>query len=140
MAKRRRRAPTAAPERLILDSGAVIALARNDARARAVLTAAWEIGADVAIPAIVLAETVRGASDDAPVNRLVKAVGQVSPVSEHVGRTAGGLLRASGSNATVDAVVVATAVAAGGAVVLTSDPNDLRALAADHPDVIVHPL
>ena len=139
MARRRRR-PTAAPDRLILDSGAVIALARNDPRARAVLTAAWEAGADVSIPAIVLAETVRDGPSDAPVNRVVKAVGRVLPVDEPVGRTAGGLLKASGTNATVDAVVVATVLAAGGGVVLTSDPDDLGALSADHPRVVVRGL
>ncbi len=141
MAKRRRRSPaTPAPERLILDSGAVIALARNDPRARAVLTAAWEIGADVSIPAIVLAETVRGAADDAPVNRVIEAVGRVLPVDEPIGRTAGSLLAASGTNATVDAVVVASALAVGGAVVLTGDPDDLGPSAARHPEVVVRPL
>ncbi len=141
MARQRRRSPAApAPERLILDSGAVIALARNDLRARAVLTAAWEVGAEVSIPAIVLAETVRGTAEDATVNRVVKAVGRVLPVDEPVGRTAGGLLRSSGTNATVDAVVVASALAVGGGVVLTGDPDDLGALAADHPQVVVQPL
>ena len=141
MAKRRRRSPaTPAPERLILDSGAVIALARDDPRARAVLTAAWKIGADVSIPAIVLADTVRGSGEDAPVNRVVKAVGQVLPVDEPVGRTAGSLLAASGTNAAVDAVVVASAMAVGGAVVLTGDPDDLGPLAAGHPQVVIRPL
>lgn len=141
MARQRRRSPAApTPERLILDSGAVIALARNDPRARAVLAAAWEVGAEVSIPAIVLAETVRGAADDAPANRVIKAVGRVLPVDEPVGRTAGSLLRVSGSTATVDAVVVASALAAGGGVVLTGDPDDLGLLAVDHPQVVVRPL
>jgi len=50
MATRRSEAP---PQRLILDAVAVIALSRSDARARAVLAAAVEAGADVSIPAMV---------------------------------------------------------------------------------------
>jgi predicted nucleic acid-binding protein len=135
---RRRKAPPA--QRLILDSGAVIALARNDQRARAALAAAWEAGVEVAVPAVVLAETVRGAAKDAPVNRVLKAVGEVIAADEQVGRSAGGLLGATRSRSTVDALVVASALRAGGGVVLTTDPDDLIALARGHHDVLIEPL
>ena len=137
MATRRAQAP---PQRLILDAGAVIALSRSDARARAVLAAAVEAGADVSIPAVVVAETVRGVAADAPVNRVVKAVGEVDVATEAIGRTAGRLLGEAGSSATVDAIVVATAVEAAGAVILTGDPSDLGALAARHREVVVQAL
>lgn len=137
MARSRRQPP---PQRLILDSGAVIALSRHDQRARAVLASAREAGVEVTIPSVVVAETVRGAAADAPVNRVLKAVGEVDVADEATGRTAGGLLGAAGSSATVDAVVVATAVGAGGAVVLTGDPTDLVALAEGHPEVVVESL
>ncbi|CAN5720159.1 hypothetical protein BH20ACT2_BH20ACT2_19950 [soil metagenome] len=137
MAKRRTQAP---PQRLILDAGAVIALSRSDVRARAALTAAVEVGAEVSIPAVVVAETIRGAATDAPVNRVLKAVGQVDAADEAVGRTAGRLLGEAGSTATIDAIVVATAVEAGGAVVLTGDPGDLRVLATGRREVIIEPL
>lgn len=136
MAKRR----TQAPPRLILDAGAVIALSRSDVRARAALAAAVEAGAEVSIPAVVVAETVRGAATDAPVNRVVKAVGRVDVVDEAVGRTAGRLLGDAGSSQTVDAIVVATAIEARGAVVLTGDPSDLGALASGHDEVVITPL
>lgn len=136
----KRRSTGAPPQRLILDAGAVIALSRTNVRARAALAAAVEAGADVSIPAVVVAETLRGAAVDAPVNRVMKAVGQVDAADEAVGRTAGRLLGETGSRATVDAIVVATAIGAGGAVVLTGDPDDLGALAADHREVIVEPL
>jgi hypothetical protein len=42
MARSHRRTQAPPPQRLILDSGAVIALSRNDVCARAVLAAAWE--------------------------------------------------------------------------------------------------
>ncbi len=141
MVARSRRRPQAPPSRrLILDSGAVIALARNDPRARAFLAAAREVGADVTIPAVVLAETVGGGATDAPVNRVVNAVGHVTAVDEHTARTAGEILRATRSSATVDAIVVATAAAVGGGVVLTGDPDDLRPLAARTAGVVVRQL
>jgi len=87
----------------------------------------------------VVAETIRGAATDAPVNRVLKAVGQVDAADEAVGRTAGRLLGEASSTATVDAIVVATAVEAGGAVVLTGDPGDLGALAAGRREVVIEP-
>ena len=135
MAKRRR--TQAPPQRLILDAGAVIALSRADLRARAALAAAVEAGAEVSVPSVVVAETVRGVAADAPVNRVLKAIGKVDAANEAIGRTAGRLLGEAGSSATVDAVVVATAVEAGGAVVLTGDRDDLGVLAVDHREVVI---
>jgi hypothetical protein len=56
-----------------------------------------------------------------------------------IARVAGHLLARAGrgSEAAVDAVVVATAVRLGGGLILTHDPSDLRALAARHPNVAV---
>jgi predicted nucleic acid-binding protein len=125
------------PQRLILDSGAVIGLARNDLRARAALTAAWEARAEVSIPSVVVAETVRGSAKDAPVNRVIKAVGKVISADESTGRVAGALLGAARSDSTVDAVVVASSIGVGGGVILTGDPDDLEALASGRPEVIV---
>lgn len=139
MAKRTR-PRQAPPQRLILDSGAVIALSRNDVRARAALAAALEAGAEVSIPAVVVAETVRGRADDPPVNRIVKAVGEIDLVDEAIARVAGSLLGDTGSSSTVDAIVVATAIETHGAVVLTGDPQDLGALASDHAEVVIQPL
>ena len=126
---------TLGPRRLLLGSGAIIGLSRNDARARAVLTTAWEAGVEVCIPSVILAETARGKAADAPVNRVMKAVGEVVPVIEPDGRLAGTLLGACGSNSTIDAIVVAIAIRLDNAVILTSDPSDLSELAASHPQV-----
>ncbi|CAN5656911.1 MAG: VapC toxin family PIN domain ribonuclease [Euzebyaceae bacterium] len=140
MARTRGRTQAAPAQRLILDSGAVIAVSRHDVRGRAALAAAHEAGAEVSIPSVVVAETVRGTATDAPVNRIIKAVGEVSWADESIGRLAGALLGAGRSNATVDAVVVASAIGAGGGVILTGDPGDLEALAVDHPDVVIRSL
>ncbi len=127
-------------ERLVLDSGAIIALARNDARARSVLQAAWEAGAKVSIPVVVLAETVRGRRDDAPVNRIVKAVGDFIEVTQQDGRTAGHLLGDTGMSSTIDAIVVASADRTGGGAILTGDPGDLRRLAEHIASIGIVPL
>lgn len=128
------------PERLILDSGAVISLARGEMRARAFLARAVELGLDVVIPVVVLAETLRGSRRDAPVHRLIKSVGEVPEARQIHGRTAGGLLGAAKSSETIDALVVAQAVVAGGATILTGDADDLGALAASHPEVRIQTL
>ena len=135
-----RREIAAAPQRLILDSGAVIALSRGDQRARAYVARAIALRASVEIPVVVVAETVRGGPWDAPVHRVLKAIGSVPEAREMHGRTAGRLLGAARSNATVDALVVAQAIEAGGAQILTGDREDLERLAAAHPEVWIQPL
>ena len=140
MASTRRKAKIAPMNRLILDSGAVIALSRNDARARAVLAAARERRAFVAIPSVVLAETVRESATDALVNRAINSVANVAPVHESTGRLAGALLAKANSRSTIDALVVATAIETGGGIVLTSDPDDLRRLADSHDEVVIQAL
>jgi predicted nucleic acid-binding protein len=135
-----RRENVQAPQRLILDSGAVIALSRGDQRARAFLARALELGAPVEIPVVVVAETVRGGPRDAPVHRVLKAVGSVPEALEVHGRTAGRLLGTARSSSTVDALVVAHAVVGGGAHILTGDREDLERLAAPHPEVWIQPL
>ncbi|MEO1085770.1 MAG: PIN domain-containing protein [Acidobacteriota bacterium] len=135
---RRRLGPT--PQRLILDAGAVIALSRGDARARAFVDRAVKLGASVEVPVAVVAETLRGQARDAPVHRVLKAVGEIPSTTEKIGRLAGELLGRSGSSATIDALVVAQAVSSGGAHVLTGDPDDLEALAATREEVWVQAL
>lgn len=140
MARTRRRTQDPPPQRLILDSGAVIALSRNDLRARATLAAAREAGVEVSIPSVVVAEIVRGSAKDAKVNRVIKSVGEVTAVDEDTGRVAGALLGAARSTSTVDALVVASAIELGGGVVLTGDPDDLEPLASGHPEVVIRAL
>jgi predicted nucleic acid-binding protein len=138
MARTRRRQAQAPAQRLILDSGAVIAWSRGDARARALLTRALELALDIRIPIAVLAETLRGGPRDAPIHRVRNAV-DVFPTEEATARLAGELLGRAGGTNTVDALVAAEAVTAA-ADVLTSDADDLRALLLDQRRVTVIPL
>jgi predicted nucleic acid-binding protein len=125
--------------RLILDSGAVVALARRDATTRAYLERALNQGDLVVIPAVVLAETTRGGAKDAPVNQVIRAVNEITPVTELTARQAGRLLgNTSRRGLTVDALVAAEATAGGPAVVLTSDTKDMSELLDEHRHVRVH--
>jgi predicted nucleic acid-binding protein len=135
---RRRTAPP--QDRLILDSGAVIALSRHDQRARAFLQRAIERDADVRIPVVVLAETLRGGPRDAAVHGVVNTIGEPAPLGSDVGRRAGAILGRARRSDTIDAIVVAEAALAGGAVVLTGDPGDLSTLAAGESGVVIHTL
>ena len=127
--------------RLILDSGALLALASGQARARGFVERALRERTLLVIPAVVLAETTRGSARDARVDRVLKAVRDITPVNEQTARAAGRLLAAADAgNATVDALIVAEAVLDGPTLILTSDLIDITALAADHPHVRVYPI
>lgn len=121
------------PQRLILDSGAVISWSRGEARPRALLGRALELGMDIRIPVAVLAEILRGGPRDAPIHRVRNTI-DVFPADEQVGWLAGALLGKTGGTNTVDALVAAEAVLAR-ADVVTADAEDLRALLAGHPEV-----
>ena len=138
MARAPRRQAEAPAHRLILDSGAVIAWSRGEARARAMMTRALELALDVRIPAVVLAETLRGGPRDAPIHRVRSAV-DVFPAEESTARLAGALLGKTGGTNTVDALVAAEAITTGGDV-LTSDVEDFQELLADYPSVTLIPL
>ena len=138
MARSSRKSTRFPPRRLILDSGAVIALSRGEPRPRAMLRRALELGAETRIPVAVLAETLRGGPRDAPVHRVRNAV-DVFPADERVGRLAGSLLGRTGGTNAVDAMVAAEAILTR-AEILTGDPDDLSALLAPHPTVRVIPV
>lgn len=145
MAARNRRSPRAASPkpkaaaRLILDSGAIIALAGNDVKVRALVSAAVRAGARVLVPAVVVAETFRGRGPrDARVNRALAAADSYLATDEPAARTAGALLGAARSSEAIDALVVAAAIHAGGGRILTADPDDLGKLSAGRADVVVH--
>lgn len=136
----RRRATSPPTQRLTLDAGAVIALARNDDRARAFVRRAIELDAEVRVPLVVLAETLRGTQRDAAVRRVLNAVFDSPPIGEAIGRRAGALLGRTGGSNTVDAIVVAEVIEAGGGDILTGDIDDLTMLASGHRRVTIHAL
>ena len=86
------------------------------------------------------ATVVGSGARDAPVNRVVNAIGNVASTTEDRARTAGALLAEARSDATIDALVVAEAVGRGGGVILSGDVADLRALGARHSAVVIQSL
>ncbi len=122
-----------ATNRIVLDSGALTALAEHVESIRVVLRKAVNAKADVVVPAAVVAESTTGhAGRDAKVNRVLKAASIVS-IDERIARAAGKLRHAKRRRhaGTIDAIVVACADELVGSVILTSDRNDLAPLAAE---------
>ena len=119
---------------LILDTGAVLALLRNDRSVRALYTVAQSEGVDIVVPTVVVAQVVRGGAADALANRLLKTV-FVPFVGERLAREAGRLLGASGLSDVVDALVVAEARRRAPAAILTGDAGDLSRLADGLPGI-----
>lgn len=119
---------------LVLDSGGVSALASTSNRTAAHLTAFRDAGLFPAyVPSVVLTECLTGdARRDVQVHRLLKTCRVLEDVSERLARRAALLRTRAGCGSAVDALVVAVAEMHA-AVVLTSDPRDIGALAA-HAD------
>ncbi len=133
---------------LILDSAAFSQLARGPSAAkrtvRAALRAAAEVGAEVVVPAAVLAEQYRGGSHDQVVDSyLGRETGiAVADTNRPLARQVGNLLARAGrgSKDHVGATVVAVAVSRGGGVILTGDPSDLAALADGLVGISIEPV
>ena len=139
MARSRRRAriPPPVAGLVVLDAEGVSKAASGDPWVRAWLERAHEVDAEIVVSAVTVTEVVRGAARDAPVNLVLRAA-DVRAVDQPLARDAGRLLGRARSDATIDALVAATARHAfrrvrrtTGCVVLTSDPDDFAALMAD---------
>jgi predicted nucleic acid-binding protein len=123
---------------LVLDSQGLWSVATNTSEdATAALDLSRLAGVPVIVPAVVLAETLRGSPEDARANQVLKKLA-VEPITDRLGRLAASLKGAaamSGVEATIDALVVAVSIAYGGGIILTSDPDDINRLAAGAPEV-----
>jgi predicted nucleic acid-binding protein len=120
---------------LILDSGGLSRLSNRSRRSAALIAALRSEGLwPPVVPTVVLAESTSGvARTDANTNRLLKTCDIDPMVPEATARRAGQLRARARRGSAVDAIVVA--LAEPGSTVLTTDPDDLRALAA-HADSV----
>lgn len=118
-----------------LDAGALIAAGKGR-RIDALIQKWLDEGAEIIVPAPAIAEAIRGRPSDAAANRLIKAAREVAITTEAIARSAGARLAAARSSATIDALVVASAEAHFATDILTSDPDDIRALCSPNVNVI----
>lgn len=120
---------------LVLDSGGLSRLSQRTGRSAALIAALKAAGLwPPVVPTIVLAESTSGAArTDAGINRLLKACDVDPFVSEAKARRAGQLRARAGTGSAVDALIVA--LAEPGSTVLSSDRQDLTALAGHAEDV-----
>jgi hypothetical protein len=114
---------------LILDAGAFVAVERGDRTVMALLKAELLAGRTPLTHGGIVGQVWRGGSGrQAPIAQLLNGV-EVEPLDEELGRRAGTLLGQTGGRDVIDAAVIL--LARDGDVVLTSDPGDLTALAAE---------
>jgi predicted nucleic acid-binding protein len=112
------------------DSGVLVGLDRNDARAWAWLRRAVERGEPPLVCAAAVAEAWRDGRRQAQLARALRAV-IVDDVDERLARAAGEALAHVPDAGAVDAMVAACAARAG-ALLVTEDLADMRALADGH--------
>jgi predicted nucleic acid-binding protein len=111
---------------LSLDTGALIALERGDARVRELLRATHEAALPISVVAPVVAQAWQGGPRQAPVARLLSLPEvDVPPLDGDTARAVGILCGRSGHPDVVD-VHVALHARMHDRIVVTSDPADLR--------------
>lgn len=112
---------------LILDTGGLIALERRDRRVGALLAAAAHEGVEAATSAGCVAQVWRDPARQALLTRALRGIRE-HPLDPAAARKIGALLAGAGTDDIVDAAVIE--LAADGDVVITSDPDDMRRVAA----------
>lgn len=113
---------------LTLDSGALIGYERNNRSVVAQIKAALQMGVDVTVPAVVLAEVWRGGPRAARLAQILSSC-VVADADESQARVAGEAIARVPGAGTIDALVMASA-ATRGDTVLTGDFQDLSSLRA----------
>jgi predicted nucleic acid-binding protein len=122
-----------------LDTGALVAMERQKARGMMLLRAAREQRAQLLAPTPVVAEWWRGRSD---VRDRIKTAVTLVPLPVRAAEAAGvalGQIRGEKERVrlTVDVMVMAFAATYGGALVYTSDVDDLQKIVKYFPEVRV---
>jgi len=119
---------TRPPASVVLDTGALIAFERGDARMRALVREALRTRGRLVIPAGVLGQAWRGSPRQATLRALVNGPSTaVPPLDQPLAEAAGALCGRTGTSDVIDAAVVLVARREH-ALVVTSDVDDLRRL------------
>ena len=112
----------------VYDAGALIAIDDNDRRMWAIHHLAIEEGRRLLVPAVVVGQAWRDARRQVQLGRFLHSC-EVVPVGLELAKAAGILCGKAGTGDIVDAVVVTIALSHG-AIVFTSDPEDIAHLSA----------
>ena len=113
--------------RVVLDTGALLAVERGDRRMWTYLAGMRRLGVPVMTHGGVVGQAWRGGSgQQVPLARVLATV-EVLPLDDELGRRSGVLLGRSGTADVIDAAVMA--IARDGDDIVTSDPRDLGLLA-----------
>ncbi|MER7009157.1 PIN domain-containing protein [Dactylosporangium sp. NPDC000555] len=112
----------------VYDAGALIAIDDNDRRMWAIHHLAIEEGRRLLVPAVVVGQAWRDARHQVQLGRFLHSC-EVVPVGLELAKAAGILCGKAGTGDVVDAVVVTIALSRG-AIVFTSDPEDIAHLSA----------
>jgi predicted nucleic acid-binding protein len=118
----------------VYDAGALIAAERDDNELGVRHARAVRRNRRPLVPTPVLTQVWRGGARQARLSMVLHGC-DIEPTSEQIARAAGVLLSHSGTADAVDAIVVATAAELH-AVVVTSDPIDLRRIAEAAPKAL----
>jgi hypothetical protein len=111
----------------LYDAGALIAIDKNDRRMWARYQVALDDGRDLRVPAVVVGQAWRDARRQVRLGRFLAGC-HVDQVGLETSKAAGILCGRAGTSDVADATVVVMA-AVTGAVIWTSDPQDIRTLA-----------
>jgi predicted nucleic acid-binding protein len=112
----------------LYDTGVLIAIDNNDRRMWARHSLALEDGRDIHVPSVVVSQAWRDSRRQVRLGRFLAGC-QVVPVGLEAAKAAGVLCGKAGSADIVDATVVVMAASLG-AIVWTSDPDDIHTLIA----------
>lgn len=112
----------------VYDAGALVAIDRDNRRMWARHKLALDEGRDIHVPAVVVGQAWRDGRRQARLGHALAGC-RVEPVRLDTGKAAGVLCGRAGTSDVVDATVVVMAAALR-AIIWTSDPVDLKALAA----------
>ena len=124
---------TARPRPVVLDTGALMAFERNDARVRRMFELAVEHAIPIHVPAGVIAQAWRDGTRQARLSRLVGSGWlSVHPLDIEKAKGAGSICGRSKTADVVDASVVLLA-RRHAATVVTSDPDDIARVDPDLP-------
>ena len=117
---------------VVLDTGALVALERDDRRVWELLREATDTDEIVQVPAGVIAQAWRDGSRQVLMVRALAHCDEI-PLDGPGARDSGSLCGRAGSTDVIDASVVVTAswlAAHDSVAVITSDPDDIRTLAS----------